>query len=345
MRKNSLTVIILAILLVNISASKATNAQTPEPRAVADTHATASLGGFPPWGDSSETPSPTARESMKMSMIHRSLLEAPSCLATTPLDRHGTRVIDSRGTNFWLCFQHNYDDEEVELSLFLTSQVTTTANVQVLSLGVNEDVPVYAGEITTVIISSPEDVFISSSEVVEQKGIHITCADEIAVYGLNQKHATTDAYLALPVDILNTDYLVMSYTTLSHYNNESQFAIVSPYDGTIVTITPSSPTEGGKPAGIPFSMTLDEGDVFQVKDGTSYGDLTGSLIQASAPVAVFAGHSCANIPPGTGYCDHLVEQIPPSALGERNSSHRLWPVAKAATHTESSRRRTARPSL
>ena len=129
MRKTSPTITILGILLVSITASGATDAQTPEPRAVADAHVAASLGGFPPWGDSSETPSRTARESMKMSMIHRSVFEAPSCLVTTPLDRHGTRVLDSRGTNFWLCFQHNYDDEEIELSLFLTSQVTTTANV------------------------------------------------------------------------------------------------------------------------------------------------------------------------------------------------------------------------
>jgi hypothetical protein len=36
------------------------------------------------------------------------------------------------------------------------------------------------------------------------------------------------------------------------------------------------------------------------------------LIESSRPIAVFGGNQCGNVPgPNTGFCDHLVEQIPP----------------------------------
>ena len=38
--------------------------------------------------------------------------------------------------------------------------------------------------------------------------------------------------------------------------------------------------------------------------------MTGTLVTADKPVAVFSGHRCANVPSSTGYCDYLVEQLP-----------------------------------
>lgn len=40
-------------------------------------------------------------------------------------------------------------------------------------------------------------------------------------------------------------------------------------------------------------------------------DLTGTRIEASAPVAVFAGHNCSFVPYDTWACDHLEEQLFP----------------------------------
>lgn len=47
-------------------------------------------------------------------------------------------------------------------------------------------------------------------------------------------------------------------------------------------------------------------------------DLSGALVQASAPVAVFAGHQCAQYPANLNACDHLEEQlIPTQAWGRQ----------------------------
>ena len=42
-------------------------------------------------------------------------------------------------------------------------------------------------------------------------------------------------------------------------------------------------------------------------------DITGLLINSSKPIGVYAGHSCAMVPETVFYCDHLIEQIPPTS--------------------------------
>jgi hypothetical protein len=219
-------------------------------------------------------------------------------------------VLDNRGKDFWICFQQNYDDIGVSLKLFITSDFNTTCIVSIPHLNWEQTFDVIAREITTVELPYPEAIIISSSEVIENKGVHVQAEDEIAIYGLNRREYSTDAFLALPVDILNLFYFVVSHQSLDDYYNQSQFAIVSPYDDVQVEITPSVNTEGGNIARQTFSITLNKGQIYQVQAYNGL-DLTGSVIQASLPVAVFSGHSCANVPLGYGYCDHLVEQLPP----------------------------------
>jgi hypothetical protein len=224
----------------------------------------------------------------------------------------GNETIDSKGKEFWLCFQQNYNNTDNSLSLkfFITSAINTNINISISALNWNKDFSITANKITTVEIPTPVDVIINDSDLIENKGIHITADDEVTIYGLNQMQYTTDAYLALPLNILNISYLVMSFMSVSSSRNQSQFAIVSPYNNVTITIIPSCDTEAGQTAGQSFSIVLNEGDVYQVQANNGK-DLTGSVIQSSAPVAVFGGNSCAQIPIGYNYCDHIVEQIPP----------------------------------
>lgn len=220
-------------------------------------------------------------------------------------------VIDNKGTEFWVCFQQNYDDAELSFKFFITSDVNTNCTISIPSQDWSQSYSVIANQITTVELPSPSTLVISSSEIVETKTIHILADEEITVYGLNQREYSTDAYIALPLDILNIFYLIVSYPSITDDYNQSQFAIVSPYDNVKVDITPSANTEGGHTAGQTFSVTLNKGQAYQVQ--AYYGlDLTGSIIQSSLPVAVFSGHSCANVPTDYAYCDHLVEQLPPT---------------------------------
>jgi uncharacterized repeat protein (TIGR01451 family) len=232
------------------------------------------------------------------------LLLAVLCLPTTAFAQ-----LDTLGTDFWLTFPGNHADDDLSaLSLFITSNSDTSGTVSIPGLSFSQPFTVNAGTITTIVI--PLGAELETSDVVGNLGIHVTSAEQVAIYGLNRQEFTTDAYLGLPSDILGTDYYVMSYSV----SFASQFAIVGTQNGTVVTITPTA-AAGARLADVPYAITLDQGETYQLRSG---GDLTGSHITSTAPVAVFGSERCTTVPPGTGFCDYIVEQIPPTdTWGER----------------------------
>lgn len=150
---------------------------------------------------------------------------------------------------------------------------------------------------------------------------------------------TNDASLLLPAHVLSTNYLVMSLPTggspietWTYY--AGYFTVVATQDDTIVTVRFTAHTTAGNgqldiyEPGDTDQFQLSRGDVLQVLSADCTGqtsdpsieycaqlegyDLTGTVIESTAPVAVFSGHSCANVPYNVGYCDHLEEQLFPS---------------------------------
>ncbi|KIG15593.1 Dipeptide-binding ABC transporter, periplasmic substrate-binding component [Enhygromyxa salina] len=92
--------------------------------------------------------------------------------------------------------------------------------------------------------------------------------------------------------------------------------IVAAHDGTQVQVTPSVVTlgAGGVPAGqagVPFMISLDEGDIAEVMTQLMGSTLSGTKIISDEdhPVAVFSGHECAFVPANLEACDHLESQL------------------------------------
>ncbi len=231
---------------------------------------------------------------------------------------------NSEGTEFWICFQRNYRDfdvdrdnnpikrtDELELNLFLTAKQNALVAIEIDGIAFKREVNVRAGTVVNVAIDSAAQL--RGSDEIERLGVHITSDVPIAVYGLNRRFQTTDTYLALPVNVLGTEYMAMCYDKLSS-ELISQVALIATEDNTVVTITPTTATGGGHPEGEPYKVLLQEGDVYQFNaayDRRSRADLTGTLIQADKKIAVFSGHNCAHVPAGTRACNLLVEQLPP----------------------------------
>jgi hypothetical protein len=219
---------------------------------------------------------------------------------------------DSAGADFWLTFPTNYNDTP-ELTLFVTGPTATSGTVSIAALGFSAPFSVTPGTVTSVPL--PPEAQLSEHDGVQAGlGVHVTAGAEVTVYGLNRIVFTTDAYLGLPTDILGTSYRAISYTSLGgSYGGE--IGVVATQPSTTVTITPKVDLLG-HPAGTPFSVSMNQGDAYQLNDDAA--DTTGTLITADKPIAVFGGHKCVNIPPGYGYCDHLVEQLPPTSAWGKN---------------------------
>ncbi len=230
----------------------------------------------------------------------------------------------TEGREFWLVFQKNFRDfmvddktqaqrpaDPLQLELFITSSATAHGYVEIRGLRFRKDFTVQAGKVINIPIDTAAQV--RSSEKIEDLAVHIVADQPIAVYGLNRRFQTTDTYLAHPVNVLGQSYRAMGFRWLQN-DLLSQMAVIATDDNTTVTITPTVKTAKGRPAKQPFEVILNRGDVYQVMpryDPNTPSDLTGSLIEADKPVAVFSGHNCAYVPdPSVKACNLLVEQLP-----------------------------------
>ncbi len=156
-------------------------------------------------------------------------------------------------------------------------------------------------------------------------GFRITANVPVVVHQWNSHLDPTfsaDASLLLPVAALDGTCLAVAwgagptgYTTVG-----SQITVVAAEDATTVVFVPvvDIPDLGGvgpMAAGVESApVSLDALDVVEIHPSTAQADLTGTLVLADKPIAVFGGHSCGNVPTSAnGFCDHLEEQIPPLA--------------------------------
>jgi hypothetical protein len=212
----------------------------------------------------------------------------------------------SQGTDFWICFPGNFDLQGAR-QLYITSQFNAVVNIDIVNPAFSTIVNVTAGTLTTV--NLPVNVDINTSGVVENKGIHITSDNPVTVYGMSQRDASSDAFLALPVDALGNDYFVMAYTNTII---SVQMNVVATQDNTTVTITPTV-SGSGFTAGVPGNVVLNQGQSLQLRSTAIGTDYTGSRVQSDKPVSVFGGNSCVNIPSGIVACDIIVEQITPNS--------------------------------
>jgi hypothetical protein len=257
----------------------------------------------------------------------------------------------SRGRDFYMTFMPNVHDNRQggitdTLYLYITSDVATSGVIRYR----NRNRQVFSQPFS---ITNPNQVYIhriyyrdvelqgyfsgsgdvitfanSQSERVAPQYVRVTANDDVTVYGLNQAYFTSDAFLALPVSALGTEYLVMAYKSDARGQNfttsdrdetstPSEFAIVATQDATDVVIRPTDPVLfGGTIATLRVRLNEGESYLVQADPRTREGlaDLTGSRIIATKPISVFGGHQRTTLPvefkPSLASRDHLVEQMP-----------------------------------
>jgi hypothetical protein len=222
-----------------------------------------------------------------------------------------------RGRDFWVCFPQNAiferADGTLQFSLYIASE--NRANVTIANLldsSDNQHFTIESGaSIERDVDTEIED---RSSELIQHNALHITSDEDISVYVVDHRIGSTDSYMAIPTGFLGKEYVVAGYTTLANgtFSFTSQATIAATEDNTLVAIHLTNITREGLPKGRTLMFPLNRGETFQIQGSVYGGDLTGSTVSATKPIAFFTGHTCAQVPSVVSFCDMLLESEPPA---------------------------------
>ena len=240
-------------------------------------------------------------------------------------------VFSSMGADFYLTLPDHLcasspalcNNAPITNKLIVAAATATTG--EVTFNGVVTPFTVAAGS-QAVITLNPAAV-LTSNETIETKGIHVTARAPVSVHVVSETATSADGYLAFPTAAIGTHYYVMSYASARYAGSE--FAVVATQNNTVVSITPAA-AGATRPAGVAFTVVLNSGETYQLANPAG-ADMTGTLVMADKPVAVFGGHRCAEVPSNVGYCDYLAEQIPDITIWGK--THHTVPFSGRARYT------------
>jgi hypothetical protein len=182
----------------------------------------------------------------------------------------------------------------------------------------------------------------------------VSAAAPVTVYQFNPLNNTLEAFsndasLLLPVPSLDKEYIAVTgdgvlvsdmYDKSKTYKAGAFVTVVGVTDDTKVTITPSAALAAGSgiPGGKkPVTRTINRYEVLSVASDVAAlaKNLSGTLVKADKPVAVFAGNGATVVPNNSAKkccADHLEEQmIPLSAWGKTFVAGRTRPRKTTGT--------------
>ncbi|GAO42579.1 hypothetical protein FPE01S_01_15940 [Flavihumibacter petaseus NBRC 106054] len=231
-----------------------------------------------------------------------------------------TTTADSsnKGTRFWAPYALNtsfFQGNDQEMLFRIAADQSSTVTVKVNGTSYSKTYSVAAG---TVLKTDPlPKVGAHDARITDEgkyvTGVSIESDRPVAITAVTTGFQDTYAML-LPTGTYGYEYAALGYRQKSSYNpaifkTSATVNVIADHDNTVVEITPSVDTKGGQKAGVPFQVTLQRGEVYQVLgadkgqsivdgyDRYYFGtDLTGTTVKAIAnpagecyPVAVFSG--------------------------------------------------------
>ena len=204
----------------------------------------------------------------------------------------GLAQVTTEGNDFWFGFMKNADSgSESRLMIYITTNTAAEGEIEIFHDGSVIPFSVVSGVTfsyeVSFNISNPFAAF--GLGTIENKAIHITSDENVTVYALNSRVKSADATVILPTNTLGSNYIISAYT--EDKSRPSQLLVVASEDDTKIDITPSVKTVNGFGPNITQTITLSQGEVYQLQ---SKEDLTGTIVAASKEnecktFAVFGG--------------------------------------------------------
>ncbi|MFY0254426.1 PKD domain-containing protein [Chitinophaga sp. 30R24] len=257
--------------------------------------------------------------------------------------------LSNKGKDFWVGYGHHEfmeigQSNSQEMILYLSAEQPATVTVSITGTTwtrtynipantvIASDLIPKSGAVDARLYSLPPSFGGTGGEgVFTNKSIHIQSNVPIVAYAHIFGSASSGATMLMPEETWGYSYI--SVNSMQNYANDcfSWMFVIANQNNTVVEITPSVLTRNGRPPGVPFTVTLNRGDIYQLV-GASLGngtgrELTGTTIKSIGnsagecfPVAVFSGSSrtaitCNNT---NSSGDNNIQQIFPfQAWGKR----------------------------
>ncbi len=259
--------------------------------------------------------------------------------------------LSNRGKEFWVGYGHhqfmepgstNSQDMVVYLSAEEAATVTVTIdgtawtrtyNIPANTVIVTETIP-KAGPTDARLYSVPPSYGGTGGEgIFSNKGIHIVSNVPIVAYAHIFGSVSSGATMLMPVSTWGYSYISLNSQQAFADDCFSWMYIIAKEDNTMVEINPSESSRNGRAANVPFTVTLNKGDIYQLIGaplGSGRGkELTGTAVRSIAnasgkcyPIAVFSGSSrtsinCTGVTAGTSGDNNMQQVFPYQAWGKR----------------------------
>lgn len=239
-----------------------------------------------------------------------------------------TTTLDSSnmGTRFWAPYGLSRDailGNGQQMKFVLAAQKATEVTVSVMGTPYSKTYTVPAGGIVTTDEVPKSGVYDACLRVegLSDRGILIESKEPIAATANLVSGIDETKGLLLPTGSYGKSYVTLGARQFSGYSGETMSTswvnVIADNDNTVLEIVPGGDTKGGQKGGVPFRVTLNRGQVYQILgafiaqrstpdnlDKYSYEcvDLTGTKVTAVPngkgecyPIAVFAGSAGTGI--------------------------------------------------
>lgn len=229
--------------------------------------------------------------------------------------------LSNRGKEFWVGYGHHQfmepgQSNSQEMVLYFSAEQAANVTVTVRGRTATQTTT-YAVPANTVISSStmpkagPNDCRLydvpptfggNGGEGIFVMSIHIESDVPIVAYAHIYGSASSGATMLMPVETLGYSYVSINSKQAYAANCFSWAYCIATHDNTVVEITPSIASRLNKPAGVPFTVTLNKGEIYQIMGGpegaSTKPEMSGTKFRSIAnaagdcyPIAVFSGSS------------------------------------------------------